>query len=541
MKNWLNFFNNQTPQTPENQYENAGNPVDASNSSSQPVNNPKPDEQDERIANEVRYIIARVLNCHEPKPEEQLAKRLRGMADLADFGLKASPAIPDLIRKLFTSNTEERDQATATLTAIDNAWAQSDFAKEMIPYLTGKLDKEQRESQKAREILTQMGKNAHPALLEIVSNNDSDPSRRAYSLMILNTAAIEPDTLLAPVQNILEQAKSQFLLESALKTAACFGFKDEKTDALLTGFLTSTNTQLKVKALNALQKCSLNENTCLPHLIPCLSENDEDIRQAAISWVSQIRTAPVEDLLVQIVAKHGKMDEEEWKGIFDKLNFWLGGKEIPGYSFDARQINRNLSWYSLEFQKDMKRPELLLTSALEVLAHQGYSKPGLAADLIDIFQKSDNKAIKQQSIHVLGNLSGGHEAILPFLVSCLSHPSEAVRNATVHALQKLAPDWLTRPDLQPYVRALIETLDSSSSASGKSALLTIGDDTAGVLARYLRESENVTLQLAIIEVLKKLNTASSVSVAVIADIREACNNARTVLALNELIKAMEDQ
>ena len=500
---------------------------------------PAPPPAPPNTATQVASLL-KIIGYVHSSPEVQATRRSEGYAGLSALGNAAVAAIPQLIGKLFSTSAEERDLAKDTLTHIDPAWPENNRATQQIPFLLKKLEKEHWESKRAFDILVRMGAIIHDPLLAVFQDTaQDDPGIKATALPLLCKTGAPASQLYPFIQTILEDASSHVLLEAGMDAVQVLGKKDDTIAGLLAGMLEHKNDHLREKAIGALRACAKHPESIIPGLFKCLGDSSLAVRDNAVGWLSELNSESTRDLLKEVVANKGELKEEELKAMFQKMEFWLGESVTKSYQVNTWQFWNNLSWYGLELKNELERRKLFLESCLRVLGNLKYADSNLAEPVMEIYRKHNSTGVQIQCIRLLGLSPADTVGVLPFLMHGLENPHEKVRQEAITSMHQMDPNWISRPDMQVALRALIEQLDGNQRLAVREALLSLGALTASALSEYLEQTKNWAIQQAIIDILGHLDNNSSISLGTLQRVLASCQNTHTREALSSLIKQLE--
>ncbi|MEM1323060.1 MAG: HEAT repeat domain-containing protein [Bacteroidota bacterium] len=474
--------------------------------------------------------------------EWQLEHRLKALQQLSTAGDAAAAAIPALIRMYFSRLQAEREQALATLEAIDPQWPARPEALEERSYLIKKLNKDHREANKAVRILSGMGEPVVEPLRKRLFEEADDDFFLAKGLTVLHNIQPPVKGLLPLINTLLPNARTDYLLETI--TDILGERSDGSAEAIdsLVKLLENKNPRVRSKAIKAIGNAeTVDEIAALP-LINCLSDKEKEVREEAIHVFSKHHLKTAADFFTRMIDNRGKLLEEDLKAIFEKIKFWISRSAAEDFKLNASRFRDNLSWYNRELQEKLAKPEILLESVLAVLYNRGEVEPSMVEALGDIYQKYNNLTIKIRSLKLLGVLREAKEAVLPILVKSLESPYESVREAGVAALNRLDTNWLHHPITAQMIGTLVEQLDSQSTREASvNTLLSIGEVGIPSLLQHLQGTEKRLIRETLIEILSKFGDSAEIKLDDLLHIKEKFQNAQTLSALNDLIKKIEKQ
>lgn len=490
----------------------------------------------EELLNDAGFLISR-LNYVGKNAREQEEKRMEAMRRLQALGPEAEGAVGALVPKLFGEKAQERQLALQTLESIDASWQQHEQVIGQIPFMLEKLNKGYPIGSKAIDILSAIGAPAVPFLQDALKpDSGRDDFFRSNALRCLSKMAPPAEALPAIIEATLKHSSSVQMAEAAAEAIGIHSDWATPNTPFLLAWLEKGNAALRSKVLQALSRSAAIDDAALPPLFGCLADENEEIRSGAINILAGNESDAANEFYEGVVAKQGELSEEDLKNAFERLQHVFIKSTVEDFRSSRMRFINNLSWYNLEFQQALDKPNLLLGSVLDILKQKEPARPDLAEHLMRIFEKQPGEAIQESCLALLGKIPENKEPVLAFLVNQLNQVSAPLRPIVVRTLEQLDPQWITHPAAVSFINNLIDGLDTSGrQADSAEALLAIGDAAAPLLVSRLEQSEQRVIQQTLLDILGKLGANAEINVATLLKIKERCANTHTLMALNALI------
>ncbi|MEM8907875.1 MAG: HEAT repeat domain-containing protein [Bacteroidota bacterium] len=499
-------------------------------------------DQAASVPEEVEALI-RQLTSIDRDASRQLDQRLSALQALERLGDAATAAIPAVLRMQFSSHIQERIKATESLDKMVPNWPEHAAAQGEIPFLLTKLKKDRMVANKAIRLLVRMGEVVVPVVLPQLPEDTGNDYLQANRIQLLSEINPTGNVLLEYLDTLLQETQKGQLLEAVADAIIRMKKGSENTVVGLLHLLESKSAVLKEKGILAIDACRQNGSKigmAIPALIACLSEEGERVRASAIATLSAVKHPMAQEVYEKVVEGKGQLETEELKQLFDKVHFWVSKSDLETFRLNARRFQDNLSWYNLELKNTLRKPSLLLESVLQILANQKFMSESLVTPLLAILQDQQSAAVKVKAVAVLSTHALQRTTIIPVLIDLLATADEAVRMATLETLEHLDADWFTRPEVIDYFKQIVQQLDGQQAKNAQQLLLTMGAQAVPILAKYLDESEQRIIQQAILDILQQLGTEAEMTLPVLQRLRDRCQNAHTLQAINDLVKRFED-
>lgn len=494
----------------------------------------------EEVKSNIDFLIPQ-LNYVGKNLEIQWEKRAEAFEKLEVLGSAAEPAIPVLLRKLFSHYPRERQMAEKVLEATNINWAQSErIGADEIAYLVGRLKGDRTEIGKASRILQRIGEPTVPFLFAALeSGHDLDPPNKAELIRVLGK--INPDGEKFPnlIRSWMMEEQDLTVLEACAEAVYALGMADEGTTLFLRGLIIQGSESGRFKALLALEAAGEYLNRLLPDLFRLLADPVPEIRGCVVDLLAKHDFPGAAEFYREVVLNKGLPRDEDYEAVFKKLKFWISNSGVESFRSSKQNLWDSLSWYNLELRKQLAQPEQLLESVLQILARKGTVDPELKDTLIEIFETSETPSIKAICINLLGSCVKYADQIMPFLIDQLGHSSELIRSEVNRALSRLDQSWIERPESVELLDRVIARLDQIADLQAKETILSIGAPVIPLLAQHLRQTEKRVMQQTIIRVLGKFGSFAEITLPVLLEVKAKCQNTHTIQAINELIAGFE--
>lgn len=538
------FFSEETPKRKDAMRSSAPREEHRSAEEEQPLTEePDFDPQAffESLYSDIDFVLSRLTYVGKD-PADQWEKRQEAMKRLPAFGVEAKRAIPTLVRLCFSDLLEEKSMAAETLEDVAPDWPRSREARELIPFLIKKLNRNRPVVAKASRMLVQIGSPAVPPLLEIVREPPhADEFLQANALLCLSQMKPSVEELPGLIREILSKAEAGVLIQATTDAIGHRGRLDAETVPFLFPLLSSEHYTTRAAALRALSFADELDDSTLPLFFTALSDIHAEVRQPAIKILQQINSPVADDFYYDTLTRDGRMGEEELKRLFDKMHFVFSKSVVESFRASGRKVFDNLSWYNLEFQRAVEEPQILLESVLTTLAGKSTVPDRFVEPVKQVFERTDIESIQKACVTVLGKFPQEAFEVLPFLIPQLNHPSEAIRKEVVETLPVLRKDWIQTREAADFINELISGFDTSNRIASQKAILSIGDPAIPLLTTYLDQTEQRVIQQTILEVLGKLGSTADLTLATLLRLKERCRNTHTITAINELIEGFDQE
>jgi len=489
----------------------------------------------------IKFLIERLNYVHQD-PTYQSEIRKKAYLDLQEFGIEAQSAIPELIIKQMSDNVDERDFARQTIELIDPKWQECEYAQSAVPMLIKRLGSEYRASLLSMQILHTMGIHAHKPLIQYLSDQTStrDQYADANILWVLSKTNAPWQEIYPAINKILEASETANTLEAATKAIALLGEENLDTATQLVQKLRHTDRSVRRNAVQALKKVVAEAEQFIPAILHLLSDDDDQVRQAAVDFLSHHYSNMVDDFVHEVVHKRGEMDEKDWQEVLERVNFWIGSNTLRPYEFNYSQLVNNLSWYNLDLLKVQTKSNRLLESAISILYQNGRPVPEITDVLKEIYTNNLSANVQKMIVAIVGRVESAWESdVLPFLLNCLKNKEASVRAEAVKSLQNHSAHWIEHPAAIAAVQSVIDELDTARCDSAKSTLLSLGHDAVPTLLSQLEQTEKRLIQQNILEILGQMNPDRALTLDTLTKISEHSQNTHTLAMIKELIKKMQ--